>query len=192
MSLEPVAAGELATIVTSLEMRTRPEREIPSSPFRLDRRRQPDAHAYRDLFRLVGARWLWFSRLLMDDAALTAIIHDPAVEVFAVIDDGGADIGMLELDFRRPGECELAYVGLIPDRAGQGHGRWLLAEATHRAWREDVRRVWVHTCTLDHPAAIAAYRRAGFAPFAQAIERFADPRRLGVLPMDCAPQVPLL
>jgi hypothetical protein len=52
--------------------------------------------------------------------------------------------------------------------------------------------MWVHTCTLDHPAALGFYRRNGFTPFARAIESFADPRLLGVLPADCAPQIPLI
>ena len=99
---------------------------------------------------------------------------------------------MLELDFREPGECELAFIGLIPELSGKGHGRWLLAEAVRRAWREGVERVHVHTCSLDHPAALAAYRRAGFTPYKRAVERFPDPRLLGILPADCAPQVPLL
>jgi hypothetical protein len=60
------------------------------------------------------------------------------------------------------------------------------------AWREGVERVHVHTCTLDHPAALSAYRRAGFTAYRRAVERFPDPRRLGILPRDCAPQVPLL
>jgi GNAT superfamily N-acetyltransferase len=99
---------------------------------------------------------------------------------------------MLELDFREPGECELAFVGLIPDLAGLGHGKWLLAEAVSRAWRDGIRRVHVHTCSLDHPAALSAYRRAGFVPFRRAIERFPDPRLLGILPLDSAPQIPLV
>ena len=99
---------------------------------------------------------------------------------------------MLELDFREAGECELSFVGLVPELSGQGHGRWLLAEAVSRAWREGVTRVHVHTCTLDHPAALGAYRRAGFTPYKRAIERFPDPRLLGIFPRDCAPQVPLL
>jgi GNAT superfamily N-acetyltransferase len=99
---------------------------------------------------------------------------------------------MLELDFREAGQCELAFVGLVPDLSGLGHGRWLLAEAVSRAWREGVTRVHVHTCSLDHPAALSAYRRAGFVPYKRRIECFPDPRLLGILPRDCAPQVPLL
>lgn len=193
MSLEAVAEGELAAIVTSLEMTARPRlTPLPTSSLRLQRWQSPACAAYRILFERVGAPWLWFSRLTIDEAALGAIITDPAVEIFAVIHPRGVEIGLLELDFRKAGECELAFVGLVPELAGKGHGRWLLAEAVARAWREDVTRVWVHTCTLDHPAALPAYRRAGFTPFARAIERFADPRKLGVLPIDSAPQIPLL
>ena len=76
--------------------------------------------------------------------------------------------------------------------AGQGHGRWLLAEALRLAWREGISRVHVHTCTLDHPAALAAYRRAGFTAYKRAVERFPDPRLAGILPPDCAPQLPLV
>jgi len=193
MSLTPVAADQLAAVVTTLEMRATPEDlAVPPSPLRLDRRERITPNDYRTLFRLVGAPWLWFSRLVMSDADLCSILNDDAVDLFAVVDAAGAEVGILELDFRTTGECEFAFLGLVPALAGQGHGRWLLAQAVARAWRPGVTRVHVHTCTLDHPAALAAYRRAGFTAISRAIERFADPRLAGVLPLDCAPHIPLL
>ena len=193
MSYEPVAVGELAAAVTFLELHSPPATEVPSSPLSLRRIDQPTADEYRALFRLVGAPWLWFSRLTLDDGKLSEIISDRRVELYVALDGNGRDVGMLELDFREPGQCELAFVGLIPDLAGLGHGRWLLAEAVSRAWAADgVTRVHVHTCSLDHPAALSAYRRAGFTPYKRAVERFPDPRLSGILPKDCAPQVPLL
>lgn len=191
MTETSLSAGELATIVTFLEMVERPRVEVPDSPFALERIESPDPDQYRTLFRLVGSRWLWFSRLIMDDEKLSAIIRDPKVELYAVV-DGGSPAGMVELDFRVPDECELAFVGLVPGLAGKGHGRWLLAETLRLAWTEGVSRVHLHSCTLDHPAALAAYRRAGFTPYKRSIERFPDPRLLGFLPIDCAPQVPVL
>ena len=192
MTYEQLHDGELAAVVTFLEMHSPPEAQLPSSRLSLRRIENPSADDYRALFRLVGAPWLWFSRLAMDDDALGAIILDPAVELYAVADEQGRDSGMVELDFRDAGQCELAFIGLVPDLSGRGHGRWLLAEALRRAWREGVTRVHVHTCSLDHPAALPAYRRAGFTPYKRAIERFPDPRLLGILPRNCAPQVPLL
>jgi GNAT superfamily N-acetyltransferase len=192
MSYDPLPGSELAAIVTYLEMRERPTGEIPASRLRLVRIERPTPEDYRDLFRLVGAPWLWFSRLIMSDEKLAAIIQHAEVELFEVQDESGRAAGMLELDFREPAECELAFIGLVPELAGKGHGKWLLAEAVRRAWREGVKRVHVHTCSLDHPAALSAYRRAGFRPYKRAVERFPDPRLLGFLPNDCAPQIPLL
>lgn len=191
MSYEPVADGELAAVVTYLEMTEPPAEPPPRGTLRLTRVVRPSAAHYRALFRKVGAPWLWFSRLTMDDAELEAIILHPDVELFEVA-AVEAVVGMLELDFRVAGECELAFVGLVPELSGQGHGRWLLADALRLAWREGISRVHVHTCTLDHPAALAAYRRAGFTAVRRAVERFPDPRLLGILPRYCAPQVPLV
>ena len=192
MSYEPLALGELATVVTYLEMRVPTDQPNIWSPLTLTRIEVPQPEHYRLLFKLVGAPWLWFSRLTLDDAHLAEIIQHPRVELYSVRDENGRDAGMLELDFREPNECELAFVGLVPELSGKGHGKWLLGEAVRRAWREGVERVHVHTCSLDHPAALAAYRRAGFTPYKRAIERFPDPRLSGILPKTCAPQVPLL
>ena len=191
MSLTDVPAGQLAAIVTFLEMRAPPaDLAVPPSPLALCRvDLTPDA--YRSLFHAVGSPWLWFSRLVMSDADLGAIIADPSVELYEVR-DGDDAIGMLELDRRGEGQCELSFVGLIPAYTGRGHGRWLLAEAVSRAWAPGTTRVHVHTCSLDHPAALGAYRRAGFRAFARKVETFIDPRLAGILPRGAAPQVPLL
>lgn len=193
MGLIPVKPGEVATIVTSLEMLERPRpRPLPESPLRLVKWEKPAPDKYRALFRRVGEPWLWFSRLIMDETRLTAIVHDPGVEVFAVADPRGIEIGLLELDFREAGTCELSFFGLVPELAGQGHGRWLMAQALLRAWRPGVTRVWVHTCTLDHPAALGFYRASGFTAFSRAVETFPDPRLSGHLPRAAAPHIPLL
>ena len=191
MSLEDISNGELAAVVTFLEMLEPPQFDIPESTLRLRRVAEPTLDQYRALFRKIGAPWLWFSRLALCDTDLAAIIGHPEVHLYEVA-AVEAVVGMLELDFREPGQCELAFVGLVPELSGQGRGRWLLAHAVRLAWRDGVKRVHVHTCTLDHPAAVAAYRRAGFVPYKRAIERFTDPRLTGDLPPDSAPQLPLL
>ncbi len=191
--LSRVPDDHVAAIVTTLEMTARPRpRPLPESPLRLVRWEQPTPEKYRALFRRVGAPWLWFSRLVIGDAALLAIIHDPLVEIYAAVDRTGIEVGMLELDFRTPDACEIGYFALVPELAGRGLGRWLMAQALALAWRGAVTRVWLHTCTLDHPGALGFYRAQGFAATARTIETFADPRVLGVLPVDAAPHVPLL
>jgi GNAT superfamily N-acetyltransferase len=187
MALIPVADDVLATIVTTLEMRTRPPlRPSPASRLRLVRWERPALDKYRALFRRVGSPWLWFSRLVMADEALASIA------VYAVLDPAGIEVGMLELDFRQAGACEISYFGLIPELAGQGHGRWLMAEAYARAWTKGIERVWLHTCTLDHPSALGFYRAQGFVAVKRTIETFPDPRASGLLPPETAPQIPYL
>ncbi|KTF68484.1 GNAT family N-acetyltransferase [Sphingomonas sp. HT-1] len=193
MGLLPVANDQIATIVTALEMRERPRpRPLPLSPFRLVHWPAPDSDKYRALFRRVGTPWLWFSRLVMEEAALRRILDDSAVMVHAVVDRAGVEVGMLELDYRSTGTCELSFVGLVPEITGKGHGNWLMGHALALAWRKDVTRVWVHTCTLDHPAALGFYRRHGFLPYQRTIETFADPRSAGILPAEAAPHIPCL
>jgi GNAT superfamily N-acetyltransferase len=193
MPLTPVPPHMIATIVTSLEMRDRPKaRMLPASPFRLTRWKQPGAAKYQALFRRIGEPWMWFSRLIMPETDLLAIIHDPAVEIYAVEDRRGIEIGLLELDFRQQGEVEIGFFGFVTELAGKGHGNWLMAQALSLGWRHGIGRMWVHTCTLDHPGALGFYRRHGFAAFERAVETFADPRLAGILPREASPHIPLL
>jgi len=193
MPLTPVAAGMVATIVTSLEMTQRPTlRPLSAVPFRLERWKSPAPDKYRVLFRRVGEPWLWFSRLVMGDQELSAIIHDPAVEIYAVRDRHGIEIGMLELDFRRDGEVEISFFGLIRELTGKGHGNWLMGQALALSWRAGVKRIWLHSCTLDHAGALGFYRKHGFVAFARAVEAFADPRLAGILDRAAAPHIPVI
>lgn len=188
-----VTPGKIAAVVTSLEMTARPppRREPEGHAWTVREVEVPGLEWYRDLFRRIGADWLWFSRLRMTDARLRAIIQHPEVEMSALHADG-ADEGLLELDFRVAGECELAFFGLTARLLGQGAGRFLMNRAIARAWSRPIRRFWVHTCTLDHQAAPVFYQRSGFRPFRRQIEIDDDPRLLGVLPRDAAPHVPII
>lgn len=189
----PVSPGKLASVVTSLEMRARaPARPEPVDlGLTLRRVPAPSAEWYSALYGRMGRDWLWFARLSMSEAALLAIIHDPKVGVFALERDG-AEVGLLELDFRKPGEAEIAYFAVASELQGGSAGRWLMNRALEIAWAEPIDRLWVHTCTLDHPAALDFYRRSGFVPFRREIELADDPRLTGALPPGAAPQAPVL
>ena len=188
-----IAPGKLASVVTCLEMRA----AAPLGPVRADpawslrRVVDADVDAYRSLFARVGREWLWFSRLVMPADELRRILADPDDEVwfFSV---GGTDEGLLELDFRETGQCELAFFGLTEAARGRGAGRWLMNRAIERAWSRPIERLWVHTCTLDHPAALDFYRRSGFRAYARRVEVADDPRLVGLLPRDAAPAIPIV
>lgn len=181
-TLIDVPPGHIASVVTTLEMTRRPRpRPLPLvGALQLVAVPAPDPEWYRALFHTVGGPWLWFSRLAMDNATLRGHIHDPAVSVFAVR-RFSTDVGLLELDFRVAGACELAFMGLVPPLTGKGFGDWLMAAAITHAWAQPISRLWVHTCTLDHPRALGFYQRHGFVPIRRQVEIAADPRLNGLL-----------
>ncbi len=193
-----IGPGKIGAIATSLEMLARPEprtiepRTIPAkTAFAVRPIARPEPAWYRDLFARVGTPWLWHSRLRLSTTALEALIRDPHVEVWALSEDG-RDEGLLELDFRERGDCELSFFGLTERLVGRGAGRLLMTQAIERAWARPIRRFWVHTCTLDHPGALAFYIRSGFQPFQRQIEIADDPRLDGTLPRNAAPHVPII
>jgi GNAT superfamily N-acetyltransferase len=188
-----VPRGKIAAVVTYLEMLARPApgAEPTEIPWRLRRVSDPDADWFRSLYRRVGADWLWFSRLTLSDDVLCGIIRDAAVELYA-LEYQASDEGLLELDFRQAGECELSFFGVTAPLLGTGAGRWLMKRALELAWSQPIQRLWVHTCTLDHPRALAFYLRAGFRPFRRQIEIADDPRITGILPRNAAPTVPIV
>jgi GNAT superfamily N-acetyltransferase len=187
-----IPAGKIAAVVTHLEMTARPpQRPDPSGPWSIRRVEHPGLDWFRDLYRRIGEEWLWFSRLRMSDEELAAIIHSPQVELHALVQDG-RDEGLLELDFRQAGQCELAFFGVTAKLIGSGAGRFLMNRALELAWSRPVTRAWVHTCSFDHPSALAFYQRSGFVPFRRQIEIADDPRLDGTAPRDAARHVPII
>jgi GNAT superfamily N-acetyltransferase len=188
-----VDPGKLANVATFLEMLApppqRPERPGPNCT--LERVQAPGPAWYRSLFQRVGEPYLWSSRLAIDDAELLRILRDPGIEVY-VLRAFGEDVGLLELDFRIEGHCEIGFFGLLDRMVGTGAGRFLMNRTLERAWTRDVKRVWVHTCNLDHPAALAFYVRSGFKPYKRQVEIYDDPRMSGLQPKNAAPDVPIL
>lgn len=180
----PIGLGTVDTVVTALEMLTRPTRPSPHPPggmrTALIRAEPPTVSFYRYLYDTVGADWTWVSRRLMDDAELRGHIADPKVEIYVLYVDG-APAGYGEIDRREGGGVvELAYFGLLPDFIGRGVGRYLLDTVVDIAWMGSTSRLWVHTCDLDHPRAIGTYQKAGFQPFDQWVETLPDPRLAGL------------
>ena len=183
--------GCLANVVTCLEMHERPApRPAISEGLSLaPLTGGPDA--YLPLYRLVGSDWMWFSRLAMPREKLESILQSPQVEAYVLRQDS-RDAGLLELDFREAGQCELAFFGLAPLAIGTGAGRYLMEQAIARAWAKPIRRLWVHTCSFDHPQALGFYQRSGFRPYQVMVEVHDDPRLDGHLPRAASPHVPLI
>jgi GNAT superfamily N-acetyltransferase len=187
-----IPAGKVAAIVTHLEMLQGPA--LPPDPpgaWTLRKVASPGVDWFRDLYRRVGEEWFWLARTKMPDVELAAKVQSPLVDIYALV-DGGRDEGLLELDFRNSGECEIGMFGVTAQLVGTGAGRWLMNRAMELVWSRGIERVWLHTCTFDHPRALAFYQRAGFRPFRRQIVVGSDPRLDGTAPRGVAKHVPII
>ena len=187
-----VPAGKIAAVVTHMEMTARPARRPdPRGAWTLRKVAHPGTDWFRELYLRIGAEWMWYARMKMSDADLAAKIQSPHVDVCALVHEG-RDEGLLELDFREAGACEIGMFGVTANLFGTGAGRWLMDRTLELAWSRDVSRVWLHTCTFDHPTALALYQRSGFRPFRRQIVVGDDPRLDGTVSRDVARHVPVI
>jgi GNAT superfamily N-acetyltransferase len=107
----------------------------------------------------VGRPWKWYSRLAWTLADWQALVEQETVTT-SIGYVRGAPFGYIEL-VRQGESVEIAFFGLLPQYIGMGLGGFLLSEAIRLAWELNPRRVWVHTCTLDHKHALDNYLARG-------------------------------
>jgi GNAT superfamily N-acetyltransferase len=112
----------------------------------------------RFLYYYVGGEWQWYEKRTWPDDQWQTYVD--RVRTFVAC-HGGALAGYYELERDEAGQVQIMYFGLTPPFVGRGFGAALLSDAITNAWSWDARRVWVHTCTLDHPAAVRNYQARG-------------------------------
>ena len=119
---------------------------------------------FRYLYVEVGRNYHWIDRLPWTDEDIVAHLSQPVNSLWLMTDDG-APAGYFELLRCEDGSMEIAYFGLLPGFIGRGLGKFLLTRAVEQSWAEGANRVWLHTCTLDDPAAMPNYLKRGFRAF---------------------------
>ncbi len=157
--------------VTYLRMDARPSYDRPSLPVgpptALIAAQKPPVWYFLSLYRAVGEPHEWTDRLNDRPEVLASFLHDPNVMLYTLMRTGWP-AGFFVLDHRTPGQCDLAYFGLVPQAVGMGLGGYLLRTAIHTAWdHSNTQAMTVETCTLDHPRALGLYQKAGFTPTGQ-------------------------
>jgi GNAT superfamily N-acetyltransferase len=121
-----------------------------------------DPGLYRQVYLSVGGDYHWTDRAAWTDADIASHVNRPDIDVWTARVAGGL-AGFFELrQVPADDSMEIAYFGLLPAHTGRGLGGHLLTIAVRTAWALGASRVWVHTCTLDHPAALPNYLRRGF------------------------------
>jgi GNAT superfamily N-acetyltransferase len=137
----------------------------PDPRARVERVFDCPASFLRYLYAEVGRQYSWVDRLGWTDDELRARLAEPGVSLH-LLTVAGAPAGYFELAaYEGDGSVEIAYFGLLPEFLRRGLGKYLLSRAVQEAFALGARRVWLHTCTLDDPAAMPNYLARGFAPF---------------------------
>jgi GNAT superfamily N-acetyltransferase len=139
-----------------------PARQPEDAP-RLERLADCPASFFRYLYAEVGRPYHWTDRLGWSDEQVRSHLANPDVSLW-LLGARGSPAGYFELRKHHDDSVEVAYFGLLPEFVGRGWGGHLLTLAVRAAWIMGPARVWLHTCTLDHPAALPNYLKRGFLP----------------------------
>lgn len=130
----------------------------------------PEPSLYRLCYRTVGQAFHWRDRWDWTDAEIRSHLDTPGILLFVATRKRGKKKAQLAgwYELRRDREdnsAEIAYFGIVAEEFGHGFGKYLLARAVQDAWALGPARVWLHTCTLDHPNALPNYLARGFTPY---------------------------
>lgn len=159
---------EIEIIITFLEMKS-PEdlraRLLDRDDLAVARVPAPFPELSRFFYTAVGGDRYWMERLPWTYARWLEYLGRPELQTWA-FSVGGVPAGYSEVEAQPLGDVEIVKFGLVPAFIGQGLGAHFLSELLRRVWgRESTQRIWLHTCTLDHPHALANYEARGFTRF---------------------------
>ncbi len=154
-------------ITTHLEMHSRDElraKRCNDPRFRIDEATTPQWQFNRFLYCAVGDSWRWLEKRTWSEEQWRSYVETNRLRTFAAYYDG-SPAGYYELRLDDEGGVQIEYLGLLPAFVGRGFGGALLTSALEQAWASNPARVWVHTCTLDHPAALSNYQARGMTVY---------------------------
>ena len=155
----------MSSVISYFEMKSWGELRPAVVPAGMELRRENDPGVGARMYREVGGKWQWTDRLLWSEEEWQAWMERGEVMTWRVFFEG-REAGYLEIEKQEGGSVEIVYFGLRPEMIGKGLGGAMLTKAVEEAWGlGGVKRVWLHTCTEDHPYAVSNYEKRGFRLF---------------------------
>tara|TARA_B100000941_G_C28404720_1_gene500094 strand:- start:117 stop:626 length:510 start_codon:yes stop_codon:yes gene_type:complete len=126
---------------------------------------KPDFQLNKFFYKQVGKKHRWIDRLIWSDEKWMTYISNKNLETY-VISKCDELVGFFELLYNpKLKETEISYFGLLEEYIGKGIGGFALSSAIRKAFKKNINRVWLHTCTLDHPNALKNYIARGMTVF---------------------------
>ena len=148
--------------------------KIPSFPKQIQiyLNEEKDININKFFYRKIGKDHFWRDRLLWSDKEWHKYVDNLNLET-GVMKFKEELIGFYEQEFHKAkNEIELIQMGIIEEHHGKKFGSFLLEHIIHKAFANNVERVWVHTCSLDHKHALDNYLSKGFKTFKEEIINF--------------------
>ena len=126
---------------------------------------KPDFQLNKFFYKQVGKNHRWIDRLSWSDGKWINYISNKNLETY-IISESDELVGFFELLYNPElKETEISYFGLLEEFIGKGIGGYALSVAIKKSFEKNIRRVWLHTCTLDHPNALKNYIARGMTVF---------------------------
>ena len=177
-NLGPTHPPSMSTRVFYLELRT-PDQFVsptPVLPLSLELLDPPQPIKNREFYHLVGEKWEWSDRRTWSEQEWYDYAHHPELNTWLGVHEGEA-IGYCEARWGNSGrevdegDLEIVYFGLLPQHVNRGLRKSLLHHVVSACWAlPHTRRIWLHTCTKDHPNALPNYQKRGFELYRTEIE----------------------
>ena len=153
---------------TYLEIRSINKLLAKNKPFKdlyLEKVNPPDFQLNKFFYKEIGKKHSWTDRLVWNDKKWIDYLENSKVNTY-ILKQNKDLIGYFEQIFDKDKlDCEIAYFGILEEYIGKKMGGYLLSEAIKKSFYIGSKRIWVHTCSLDHKNALKNYLSRGMKVF---------------------------
>ena len=141
------------------------ESEQPSEDYIVDLIEPTDFQLNKFFYKNIGKKHKWVDRLIWSEEQWIKYVSSKNVKTF-VLKNKKDLVGFFELiTHSEKKEVEIAYFGILEEYQNKKLGSYLLSDAIKKSFQENVDRVWLHTCSLDHKNALNNYLSRGMKIF---------------------------
>jgi ribosomal protein S18 acetylase RimI-like enzyme len=147
------------------------ESKHPSEDYTVNIIEPTDFQLNKFFYKNIGKKHKWIDRLIWTEEQWIKYVSNRNIKTF-VLKNKKDLVGFYELIFHdEKKEVEIAYFGILEEYQNKKLGSFLLSDAIKRSFRENIGRVWLHTCSLDHKNALNNYLSRGMKIFKSEIVR---------------------
>ena len=139
--------------------------ELPSEDYTVDLVKPTDFQLNKFFYKNIGKKHKWIDRLIWTEEQWIKYVSNKNVKTF-VLKNKKDLVGFFELIIHsEKKEVEIAYFGILEEYQNKKLGSFLLSDAIKKSFQQNVDRVWLHTCSLDHKNALNNYLARGMKIF---------------------------